>query len=111
MRHDRGIADPQSIEPMHLEVWVDNGHLISAHLTGAAGMVVGLARSEGVSRKILIGGLVVARHPLRQDERAKSWLTHDVPSHAQTLERGCAIVRIVPVVRVDEGHVREAPGL
>lgn len=37
-RHHRGVADSESLEPMHLKLVVDDRHSVASHHAGAAGV-------------------------------------------------------------------------
>src|SRR3546814_19300066 len=54
--HDRGIGDPQPLQPARLERWSYHARLVRAHATGADRVIdgVGAATDHVVERRIVI---------------------------------------------------------
>ena len=64
--------------------------------------MVRLARAMGVFGEFIVGAEVVAGQPLGEDKRFQRRLPQDLAREAQARDRTGAIIRIVPVVRINQ---------
>ena len=69
-------------------------------------MMIGLCMGAGIIEMVLVGADIGPRQPLRPDERFQRVLAHDPSGKPQPAYRHHAVVRILPIVRVDQRRIR-----
>src|SRR5918999_6270687 len=60
-RHDRRVHDPQRLDSVHAEMWIDDRHLIVAHLARADGVPRGGGRAPHKRLKIRVASHIYTR--------------------------------------------------
>ena len=105
-RHDRGVDHPQPLDAVEAQARVDHRRRVGAHPAGARRVVIGLGVPAGEVEIVLLGPHVRPRQPLGQDEGLQRRLRHDLLRELQAADRHLPVVRVLPVVRIDQRRRR-----
>ena len=82
-RHHRGVDDPQPLEPVHLELVVDDRHGVAPHHASAARVITGAAIAPRIVEQFVVALDLVAGQSLFADELLQWWCCEDLSRRSQ----------------------------
>src|SRR5215218_4702653 len=94
--HDRGVDHSEPFHAADLELFIDNGEIVVAHLAGADRVVVGFGPLLDVLPDVLVGLHVLGGQEFLEDEGLVCLAAHHLPTPPEAFQG------LFPVVRVSE---------